>query len=455
MTAGLSTSTVPLTRRSVRTGRGPLRVPAFRRLFAVRVAGQFGDGVFQASLAGAVLFNPEKAAAASTIAAGFAIVLLPYSLLGPFVGVLIDQWPRQRILLVANVVRATVAMLVGLEVALNTPVLVFYVSALIAVSINRFVLASLSAALPHVVDPPGLVGASALSTTSGAIAATVGGASAIGIQIAVGAGDRGYAAAAVAALVPYALAAAAATRFRRDALGPDQTDLACRETIGVIVAGLVLGARHIQDRRPVRLALTAIGASRFCYGVSSVCTVLLYRNYFSDHGVFRAGLSGLAQVVTMLAAGGALAAVVTPAITRRVGLVRYPAALLLVAAATQVGLGLMFTQPAVIAAAFVLGFVSQAVKISIDTTVQLGIEDAFRGRVFSLYDTLFNVTFVAAAVVTALVLPENGRSAVGIVAVAAGYLLVGLWYGTRRRCSVISAAVRLSPVVPAPLRPTA
>ena len=52
----------------------------FRRLLAVRLAGQFGDGVFQASLAGAVLFNPERQASAADLAAGFAVLLLPYSL---------------------------------------------------------------------------------------------------------------------------------------------------------------------------------------------------------------------------------------------------------------------------------------------------------------------------------------------------------------------------------------
>ncbi|MDQ6937035.1 MAG: MFS transporter [Actinomycetota bacterium] len=451
MTTRLRAPRARATRRGVTAG--PLHFQAFRRLFLVRLAGQFGDGVFQASLAGAILFNPERAAAASSIAIGFAVVLLPYSLLGPFVGVLIDQWPRQRILLVSNLVRAAVATMVGLEVAAHTPGLVFYASALVAISINRFVLASLSAALPHVVDAPVLVGASALSTTSGAIAATAGGASAIGLQVVIGSGHTGYAAAAVAALLPYALAAWGATRFDRDALGPDATELAQCETVSVIVAGLVLGARHIRSRRPVWLGLAAIGASRFCYGVSSVCTVLLYRNYFVDDGIFRAGLSGLAQVVIMLATGGALAAVVTPAITRRIGLVRYPCALLIVAAATQLGFGLLFRQPAVLVAALVIGFISQAVKISVDTTVQLGIDDAFRGRVFSLYDTLFNVTFVSAAVVTALVLPEDGRTVAGVVAVAIGYLLVGVWYATRRGSSV--AVLRLSPVTSAALRPIA
>ena len=51
---------------------------------------------------------------------------------------------------------------------------------------------------------------------------------------------------------------------------------------------------------------------------------------------------------------------------------------------------------------FALAFVAQGVKICVDTVVQRTIDDNFRGRVFTVYDTLFNVAFVAAAVVTAL-----------------------------------------------------
>ncbi len=51
----------------------------------------------------------------------------------------------------------------------------FYASALAVVSINRFVLSALSAALPHVVEPDTLVGVNALSTTAGALATALGG----------------------------------------------------------------------------------------------------------------------------------------------------------------------------------------------------------------------------------------------------------------------------------------
>ncbi|MEJ7704249.1 MAG: hypothetical protein WKF47_11500 [Geodermatophilaceae bacterium] len=130
--------------------RGLLRRGDFRRLLGTRLSGQFADGVFQASLAGAVLFNPERAATPADVAAGFAILLLPYSLVGPFAGVLLDRWDRRSVLLVANLVRSL--QVVGVAGLLATGVGGgwLYLAALTVLAVNRFVLSALSAALPHV-----------------------------------------------------------------------------------------------------------------------------------------------------------------------------------------------------------------------------------------------------------------------------------------------------------------
>ena len=78
--------------------------------------------------------------------------------------------------------------------------------------------------------------------------------------------------------------------------------------------------------------------------------------------------------------------------------------------------------------AFFLGLAAQGIKIVVDTLVQSHVDDAFRGRVFSLYDVLFNVAFVAAAAVGAVVLPLDGKSYAVLGTVALGYLVTALWY---------------------------
>src|SRR5665647_2019587 len=87
----------------------------FRRLLRVRLGGQCGDGLFQGALFGAAFFNPEKATSAGQAAGAFAALLLPYSLVGPFAGVLLDRWSRQRILLVSNALRAGLLVLVAVS----------------------------------------------------------------------------------------------------------------------------------------------------------------------------------------------------------------------------------------------------------------------------------------------------------------------------------------------------
>ena len=74
---------MPAAATYVRDLRIVLRGRGFRRLFATRLASQLGDGVFQVGLAGLVFFSPERAATAGAAAAGFAVALLPYTVVGP------------------------------------------------------------------------------------------------------------------------------------------------------------------------------------------------------------------------------------------------------------------------------------------------------------------------------------------------------------------------------------
>jgi MFS family permease len=182
-------------------------------------------------------------------------------------------------------------------------------------------------------------------------------------------------------------------------------------------------------------ALLAISLHRLCYGVLTLMTLLLYRNTFDSGGsFFPGGILGLGEVVAAGAVGTLLAAVVTPAVVRRIGKPRWITLLLVAAGITQVGLGLPFVPPTIVLAGLVLGFVAQGVKICVDTTLQESIEDDFRGRVFSVYDTLFNVTFVTALLVGAFVLPPSGISYPLLTAVGVGYLLAAFGYAhlTRR-----------------------
>jgi MFS family permease len=168
---------------------GVLRSRDFRRLLSVRLVGQAADGVFQVALASYVLFSPERQTTAQEIAAAFAVVLLPYSVLGPFAGVLLDRWRRRQVLVWANLLRAVFATGVAALIVAGVDNALFYVAALAVLSVNRFILAGLSASLPHVVTTRDLVPANALSTTAGSLTAFVGAGAGVVIRALVGGGD--------------------------------------------------------------------------------------------------------------------------------------------------------------------------------------------------------------------------------------------------------------------------
>jgi hypothetical protein len=410
--------------------RAVLREPHFRRLYATRLTAQTADGVFQVALASFVLFSPESQATAGKTAAAFATLLLPYSIVGPFAGVFIDRWRRRTILVRANVARAALTALVATLVGSGVETWPFYVAALAVLSVNRFFLSSLSASLPHVVERRLLVTGNSLSTTSGTIAAGVGAGLGVGIRRVFGADDAGAALIVVAAGLLYLASAACAARMAPDLLGPDPDGErgSTGEALRHVLSGIAAGARHVWQRRRPAWALATIAAHRFFYGLSTVATLLLYRNFFTDRGLYRAGLPGLAQVFAVSSVGVVSAAVVTPYVTRRIGKETWIVALLAGACVVEIALGFPYTQPALLAAALLLGFVAQASKICVDTIVQESVADAYRGRVFAFYDILFNVTFVSAAVVAASFLPNTGRSYAALTVIALGYAAAALGY---------------------------
>ena len=421
-----------------------LRGRWFRRLFAVRAASQLTDGVFQVALAAYIVFSPEKAATPGAIASALAAVLLPYSLLGPFVGVFLDRWSRRQVLAWSNFVRVVLVAAVAELVHADVRGAGLFVMILACLSVNRFLLAALSAALPHVVEPEELYTANSLTPTAGTIAYLVGlGAGTLSRPVWQRLGIGGNVGVLLSAVVLFAVAGSLALRIPRDMLGPDADPdrPGVRESVRNVAVGLVAGLRHLVRRRPAAYGLTAIGVHRLCYGLSTVATILLYRNYFHTPGQADAAFAGLAVAVLVSGIGFFTAAIVTPVVTSRVGSRPWIVLLLAAAAVTEVFPGALYTVPSVLVAAFFLGLASQGVKICVDTLVQSHVDDEFRGRVFSVYDVIFNVAYVAAAALGAAVLPITGKSYAALAAIAAGYAVTAVWYASVTRRERVPVAV--------------
>ncbi|GAB2801457.1 MFS transporter [Actinoallomurus bryophytorum] len=413
----------------------------FRRLFATRLVSALSDGVFQVGVAGYVLFSPEQKATAAEAAATAAVLLLPYSVVGPFAGVFIDRWRRRQILVYAPLIRALCLAATAALLLYGHDGAPFLLSALIVLGVNRFFLSALSAGLPHVVGRPELITANAVSVTSGTMASFAGAGVGYLLRLGFGADQHGTALVLLSAAAVYVATSAIATTLGRDLLGPElrlarqQT----REAVRQVLHGLVDGARHVRERRAAAAALGAIGMHRFLYGITTIMTVLLFRNYFTDNA--QAGMGGFALTLVVSGFGYFLAAVITPVVTERIRKEVWITAQLAFAAVAEVVLAAPFKPIPFVIGGFALGVAAQGVKLCVDTIMQTIILDAYRGRVFSFYDMIFNGLYVAGFAVAAAILPPTGKSYAALAVIGCGYGLaaVAYWFGAKNTVNVATA----------------
>ncbi|MCZ2264339.1 MFS transporter [Isoptericola sp. QY 916] len=423
--------------------RALLRLEGFRKLFTVRLVSQAGDGMFQVGLASLLFFSPESQGTAAAIAGAFAVMLAPFTIVGPFAGVLLDRWQRRQVLVWGNAVRLVLTLAMAGVMLAGGVGWAIYAIGLAALSVNRFLLAGLSAGLPRVVDGPLLLTANSLSPTLGAGAAFVGGGIGFVLGLAFEPGRVKDSSALVCAALVFGVASLLATRLRRTQLGPEQpAEADLRGEIAKVARGLADGARYLVARRTPGQALLAMAVHRFLYGVVFIASILISRNLL-DPGSQSAGMATFAVVIGLTGAGGALAMVLTPTLSRRTGPQGWIAVMLLLAAASQLLLVTTPERAVVYTGAALLGLAAQGTKIAVDTIVQRDAEDEFRGRAFAFYDVLYNAAFVGAAALAAFTLPDTGWSRGVFVGLAVAYVLAALLMATRGARTPVDVPARV------------
>ena len=412
--------------------RTVLAVPGFRRLFATRLVSQTGDGIITAGVGTYVFFNAETFPSPAAGAAAFAVLYLPYSLVGPFAGVLIDRWSRRQILVWSALLRTAFVVLAAAVMALGDRGAPLYVAVLLVLGVNRFFLSALSAALPHVVAEDKLVMANSVSPTAGGIMGVIGGSIALGLNVATGNTERGAAITVLAGAVCYVAASLVAATMARDLLGPTREPGApplprLTSDLASVAAGLAAGARYVIGRRAPAAALGATGGYSFMFGPLFLMSILLYRNYFYRSSVsVSEGHFGVLVVVAGI--GYACAALVTPPATRRLSKPAWITVLLAATAVVTLALGETFIQIAFLAIGFCVYLFRQSVAISAVTILQEEVDDAYLGRVFAFYDMMYNAAYVAGAAASAGFMPSNGHSPLIVALVAAGFAIVAAAY---------------------------
>lgn len=411
-----------------------LRARDFRRLFLTRIISQCGDGVLQMGLAAVFFFSPERASTASGVALAYAIMLAPFTLVGPWAGVLLDLWHRRQVLIVANSVRAGLSLAIAITLWYSGPDMVLYGLVLLTLTVNRFILSALSASQPRVVPNHLLLTANSMSPTLGTGAAFVGAGLAAAASIIITAGPHRNGILLAAAAVIYVVAAFIPRGFRPNQLGPDRivSSQQVRYNLRTYTRGIMAAAQHLHERRTPAVALATVGVHRLLYGLMFVASLLVSRNLLStsssDPNSAAPGLGAFSVALAATAVGGVIGAILTPVLRDRVPNHQWVAVALCVAAVAQLPFMLTASVATLALQAALAGFAAQSLKISVDTIVQRDTDGAFHGRAFALYDVIYNAMFMAAAVLAALLLPNSGYSTLTYAMVSGAFLVLGLWY---------------------------
>ena len=392
------------------------------RILTVRWTGQFTDGLFQSALASFVLFSPERAPNAISAALAFSVVLLPYSLIGPYVGTFLDRYSRQRIIRNCNYLRAIDLLVIAWLVSNGETGIVLTLFVLFAFGINRLILAGLSAGLPLLVKKEELIAANALAVTGGTIWVVIGGGVGIAVKNFV---DKTYgtdfadSVVIILAVLGFLSAALSCFRLKKNEIGPLPHEMP-EENKGFkeILEGLKILRRHPDALR----GIFAVGMQRSGITALTLMALLLERNAFNDPANPDAGLAGFGRALAIAGIGIGLGAVISPYGVLKFGRHKWMRILMFACIPPLLIYAFSVNEITMIGSAFFVGLCGQGIKVTNDALVQSKINDEFRGRVFAFYDVAVNAGIVIGAIGAALLLPDSGVTSVLPFVIALVYL---------------------------------
>ncbi len=392
------------------------------------------DGIFQSALASFVLFSPERQPDAKSAAAAFAVVLLPYSVIGPLVGTILDRFSRQRIILFANLFRALTLIFIAGLIRNGATGVELTIFVLIAFGVNRLILAGLSAGLPLLLDTTGtsgrttLVSVNAIAVTGGTVFVVIGGGIGIGVRNLLDGrvtADQADALLISLGSITFFMAALFALLLKKNDLGPLPHEVK-RESVTQAYREMVAAFKFLRKIKDCFLGISATAIQRSGLTALTLMALLLNRNTFHDPADPESGLAGFAFAITVAGVGITIGAILAPFGVAKFGRHKWIRISLLASAVLPIALAFNQNQFFLVATGFFAGMAGQGVKVTNDALVQSKIADQFRGRVFAVYDVIVNAGIVGGAIVAALVLPSDGISSLLPALIAIAYILFAL-----------------------------
>ena len=387
------------------------------RVLELHLVSTFADTLILTALASTIFFAVPTEAARSRVATSLLVTMVPFVVLAPLIGPLLDRVPhgRRYALAATMVVRAWLAWVMATAVSHGSDRTAFslYPAALGFLVCQKAYLVTRAAGVPRVLPAgTGLVGANARISMSGVVAMVV--------AAPLGAGLTGWLGAEWTLRLAFlvfacgtALALALSPRIDAVEEADDEDD----------EAAAAAGSR---DRRRARRARRRLGR-RVVLALRANSSLRAFTGFLTLFLAFRlrtapvGGLTSATAVALVIAVAGLGGGVGTAlgGLLRRVQPAALIAASIAVVSVTGVWAAIDYGLWAVIAISAVAGLAQALGKLSLDALVQSDVPERTRTSAFARSETVLQLAWVGGGAV-GLVLPLSGPWGLGLAAAATG-----------------------------------
>lgn len=326
------------------------------------------------------------------MAKAYAVLVVPFSLVGPLTGVFIDRWSRRAILASTTVAKtaAAVALVASPDRGAG-----LYVPALVIVSLNRLFLTTATASIPVLIPDRDLLVANSMSTVGGTILTFLG--IVLGTKLADPLAAKGVLAL-PAILWPVASLLAIRIRTPLTPVGVRASSLG--GDLRRAWVDLRLGARRLLATPTAVGPIVTVSLDQFLIGFVTVLSLVVFKQRFHQ---------GVGSYGNIVAAGGLGVLAGTLTVGWFEGRLTKPNIVAMafgIAAAACLAVAPVIGGATIVLASSALGLTFAWKKIPVDTMAQEAVPDRFRGRVFAVYDITYSLARVAAAGLAIVLVPR-------------------------------------------------
>lgn len=389
-----------------------MRRPGFRRFWAAQTVSRWGDTFNSVAL---VIVVYELTGSGLKVAGTVAFEIVPVILFGFIAGSIVDRYDRRRIMVVADLARAAIA--VGLAV-FHGELVAVYAAALALSTFTALFNPAASSALPALVDEDDIVGANS-AVWSAAVISQIALAPVAGLLVATAGARSAF----ILNALTYLVSAALLVRLPM----MHQPIRSATRHLAEVVEGL----RAIRTNRFLVVLAGVQGLAALSAGATSALLVVLAE----DHLDLRTSQFGL--LIAAIGVGAGLGPLVLQRLVhdvRRRGWLFGPYLLrglvdLVLAASTSFGVAL--------GALAAYGVGTSTGNVTYNSVLQTTVPDRMRGRVFAFFDVVWQTGRLLSIGIGGFAADRFGIAAVywmgGALLIAAGGLGLTLAPGDLQR----------------------